>query len=74
VEVLPEVALHQLAEVLQELERERVIHVVLRAHLLDVRRGAVAVAALAGEGIAGQGPDQPVDEERGAEQHRYELQ
>src|SRR5690606_37686001 len=69
----PEVALQQVTQVREVLDEDVLVQVVLFDHRLAELRRTHALAH-AGERVAGQGPHQHVDQERGADEHRDELQ
>src|SRR5690606_19540766 len=69
----PEVALQQIAQVGEVLDEDVLVQVVLLDHRLAELRRTRALAH-AGERVARQGPHQHVHQERGADEHRDELQ
>ena len=69
-----EVALEDVADVVEVLDDERLVQVVLRAELRDERGARRLVAEEREDRVARQGEDHEVDEQRGPEEDRDDLQ
>ncbi|MPM26784.1 hypothetical protein SDC9_73289 [bioreactor metagenome] len=74
VEVRPQVAADQPAEVVAVLHQDRLVEVVLLGELRHVRRRAGPLAAPSGDRIARQGEHHQEDQERRSDQDRDHLQ